>query len=132
MDSSTAVAYLNNMGSTKSTKLNAFTLPMWEQCIQRTIWISAVHIAGITNTGADKQSCKFSDDHEWMLHKKHFQVILDKYSKVEIDLFVSGLNTQLTNYAAWHPDPGCVAVDAFTINWGTKMFYGFPPFSLIP
>jgi hypothetical protein len=91
-----------------------------------------VHIAGKTNVEADKQSRQFSDQHEWMLDKKQFQTIQNRYPFLEIDLFASRLNAQLPNYVAWQPDPECVAVNAFTISWKCKMFYAFPPFSLIP
>ena len=33
---------------------------------------------------------------------------------------------------AWRPDPGAVAIDAFTIDWSNyNLIYCFPPFSLI-
>ena len=67
-----------------------------------------------------------------MLNKKHFQTIQNKYPLLEIDLFASRLNEQLPEYVARQPDPECVAVNAFTIPWKFKMFYAFPPFSLIP
>jgi hypothetical protein len=41
---------------------------------------------------------------------------------VEADLFASRVNFQLAQYVAWRPDPGCIAVDAFTLTWDTKMF----------
>jgi hypothetical protein len=132
LDNSTAVAYINNMGGTKSLKLNNLALEIWEWCILHNIWISAVHIAGKTNVEADKQSRQFSDQHEWMLDKNQFQAIQNRYPLLEIDLFASRLNAQLPNYVAWQPDPECVAVNAFTISWKCKMFYAFPPFSLIP
>ena len=132
LDNSTAVAYINNMGGTKSSKLNALASEIWAWCILRNIWISAVHIAGKTNVEADKRSRTMHDQHEWMLDKQQFQLIQNKYPMLEIDLFASRLNAQLPTYVAWQPDPGCVAVNAFTLPWDFKMFYAFPPFSLIP
>ena len=120
------------MGGTKPPKLNELALEIWKWCISRNIWISAVHIAGKINVEADKQSCHFSDQHEWMLDKKHFQTIQNKYPLLEIDLFARRLNAQLPEYVAWQPDPECVAVNASTIPWKFKMFYAFPPFSLVP
>ena len=43
-----------------------------------------------------------------------------------------GLNHQLESYASWTPDPGCIVVDAFTVNWDNYKCYAFPPFSLLP
>ena len=110
LDNSTAVAYINNMGGTKSLKLNNLALGIWEWCILHNIWISAVHIAGKTNVEADKQSHQFSDQHEWMLDKNQFPAIQNRYPLLEIDLFASRLNAQLPNYVAWQPDPECIAV----------------------
>ena len=50
----------------------------------------------------------------------------------EIDLFASRLNAQFTRYVAYRPDPGAVAIDAFSLDWSTLKFYAFPPFSVIP
>ena len=132
LDNPTAVAYLNNMGGIKSPKLNNLALGIWKWCISREIWVPAVHIAGKTNVETDKQSRQFSDQHEWILNRKLFQVIQTKYPMLDIDLFASRLNAKLPRYVAWHPDPGCLAVNAFTIPWDFKLFYAFPPFSLIP
>ena len=91
-----------------------------------------MHIAGKTNVEADKQSRQCSDQHEWMLDKKQFQAIKNRYELFEIDLFASKLNAQLPNYVARQPDPEYVPVNAFTIPWKCKMIYVFAPFSLIP
>ena len=50
----------------------------------------------------------------------------------EIDLFALRLNSQFTHYVAYRPDPGAVAIDAFSLGWSTLKFYAFPPFSVIP
>ena len=52
--------------------------------------------------------------------------------KTTIDLFASRLNAQIPRYVSWRPEPQCVAVDAFSIQWGNEVFYAFPPFALIP
>jgi len=53
IDNTTAAAYINNMGGSKSVELNQLAFSVWEWCITRNVWLSAVHIAGILNTGAD-------------------------------------------------------------------------------
>ena len=131
LDNSTAVTYINNMGGTKSLGLNDLTIQMWEWSTERSIWISAVHIAGISNHDADKQSRQFHDQHEYMLNVSSFRTILAKYPHLNVDLFASRLNHQLEHYVSWKPDPGCIAVDAFSLNWQSYNFYAFPPFSLI-
>ena len=56
IDNTTAVAYINNMGGSKSTELNQLAFSVWEWCTTRHIWLSAVHIAGILNIRADEKS----------------------------------------------------------------------------
>ena len=132
IDNTTAVAYINNMGGSKSPKLNSLAQEIWDWCIQRQLWVSATHIAGKLNVTADSKSRKFQDKHEWMLNKDAFKVILSFYPELNIDLFATRLNNQLALYCSWKPDPGCAFVDALTIDWRKFNFYAFPPFSLIP
>ena len=104
---------------------------MWECSIEHSIWISAVHIAGASNHEADKKSCIFHDQQEYMLNVSSFRTIVAKYPNLNVDLFASRLNHQLQQYVSWEPDPGCIAVGTFSLNWHSYNFYAFPPFSLI-
>ena len=54
IDNTTAVAYITNMGGSTSTQLNNLAKEMWTWCINKNIWVSAVHIAGKLNTSAHK------------------------------------------------------------------------------
>ena len=49
----------------------------------------------------------------------------------ELDLFASYLNTQVSYYVSWFPDPNAVANNTFSSSWENKKFYAFPPFSLV-
>jgi len=53
-DSTMAVAYFNNMGGSKSLELDLLAKDLWEWSISREIWVSAVHIPGISNAKHDK------------------------------------------------------------------------------
>ena len=131
LDNTTAVAYINHMGGSKSSRCNGLAKQMWEWCNQRHIWISAAHLPGKQNTIADFQSRKFNDQTEWMLNKNMFKQIIQIMGVPKVDLFASRLNNQLPNYVSWLPDPGAMAVDAFSLDWGPLEFYAFPPFCLI-
>lgn len=132
LDNTTAVAYINNMGGSKSPELDKLAKELWEWAIFRKIWVSAVHIPGIANTDADEQSRNFHDKHEWCLSNVVFQDITKEYPNLNIDLFATRLNNKLDTYCSWKPDPGCEFVDAFSVSWTNYNFYAFPPFSLIP
>lgn len=131
IDNTTAVAYVNNMGGSHSMICDDIAKEIWLWCIERDIWLSAVHLPGSVNVEADKASRVFDDNTEWQLRPDLFQLIIDKLITPEIDLFASRLNNQIARYVSWHPDPGAVAVDAFSVDWSTEIIYAFPPFSLI-
>jgi len=63
LDNTTAVAYVNNTGGSKSLELDQLAKDLWEWSISREIWVSAVHIPGISNVDADEQSRHFNDKH---------------------------------------------------------------------
>lgn len=132
IDNTTAVAYINNMGGSKSPLLNTLAKEIWNWCTERDIWVSAVHIPAKLNTSADNKSRNFSDKHEWSLSKAYFLEIFSTFPELKIDLFASWLNNQLDTYCSWKPDPGCTYVDAFSTNWSNFNFFAFPPFRLIP
>ena len=131
LDNSTAVTYINNMGGTHSRVCDALARELISWGKERNIWISATHIAGVSNKAADDLSRKFNDDIEWMLEKNLFIEICTKFGCPEVDLFASRINYQLPKYFSFYPDSEAMGIDAFRHEW--KMFpYLFPPFNLIP
>ena len=50
---------------------------------------------------------------------------------LQFDLFASRLNKQFTQYVSYRPDPFAFYINAFTISWGDKQCYCFPPVSCI-
>ena len=133
IDNSTAVAVVNHMGTSHSWPLNDLGKQIWDWCISRNIWISSAHIAGKSNTDADLESRKNRSESEWMLDKELLSEALKALKcNPDIDFFATRLNSQFTRYVAYRPDPGAIAIDAFTMDWAQHNFYAFPPFSLIP
>jgi hypothetical protein len=48
-----------------------------------------------------------------------------------VDLFATRLNTQLSRFVSWQPDPDAEAIDAFMLDWREHSCYVFPPFSIV-
>ena len=120
------------MGGSVSEKCNELAKHIWHFCIQENIWISAVHIPGKENTVADYMSRSLSDNTEWQLAPIIFKSIVHTFNFIpELDLFASYLNAQVPCYVSWFPDPNTVAYDTFSLSRENKMFYAFPPFSLV-
>ena len=133
IDNTTAVAYINNMGGSKSTGRNQLAFSVWEWSTTKHIWPSAVHIAGILNVRADEKSREFSDKLEWKLNDLEFEHIVSSHPNINIDMFVSRLNHQLSTYCARRADPGSCCTDAFSFDWNNPNFMPFLLyFSLLP
>ena len=131
IDNTTAIAYLNKMGGTKSFTCNELAKEIWDWCVERNIWVTACHIPGVLNIVADRKSRVFNDETEWHLNRHAFNQICEHFGRPEIDIFASRLNTQLPRFVSWQPDPDAEAIDAFTVDWAETSFYAFPPFCLI-
>ena len=107
MDNTTAVACVNKMGSSHSKHCNMITKQIWDFCIEKGVWLSAAHVPGRENVDADLESRKINYDTEWKLNTELLQQalqILD--ANLDLDLFASRINTQLSNYVSFKPDPG--------------------------
>jgi hypothetical protein len=48
----------------------------------------------------------------------------------DLDLFPTRLNTQLSRFSSWKPDPEAEFVNAFSKSWSDLFYFLFPPFFL--
>ena len=105
---------------------------LWERCIARHIWVSVAHIPGRDNLVADFESRRNEKASEWMLDSQCLaKALKDLQYTPNIDLFASRLNRQFANYVSYRSDHQALSIDAFSLTWADKMFYAFPPFSVI-
>ena len=114
-----------------SIPLDNLAQKVWLFCLNRRIFLSAVHIPGSENIHADFYSRNFSNSTEWMLKDQIFVRICKHYFTPDIDLFASRLNKKLDKFMSWFPEPGCSGSDAFSVSWKEFSPYLFPPFCLI-
>lgn len=104
-DNTTALAYINKMGGVKSHECNAEAKEIWEWAELRNIWLSASHIPGLFNVEADEASRHFTDDVEWELSPRLWEVIIQKWGLPTIDMFASRINNKVDKYVSWYPEP---------------------------
>ena len=130
VDNTTAISYINRMGSVQHMALNEVAREIWQWCEARNLWLVASYIKS-KNNRADKDSRILSTETEWELDNSAFNIITKTFGQPEIDLFASRINAKCVRYISWYKDPGSEVVDAFTITWTNFKFYAFPPFSLI-
>ena len=122
-DNTTAVAYLRNMGGTRSILCNDMAREIWLWCKEKQIWLSVSHIPGADDVLADKASRVFDDTTEWKLEATIYEKITERWGQPDIDMFASRLNYQTLPYVLWGPDPQAMAVDAFTLNWNFSLIW---------
>ena len=129
MDNTTSCAYINKYGG-KFDNLDKIAREIWFWCIERNIFLSAAHVAGSKNIEADKMSRENNDDLEWSLSLSVFDKLHALFPKIKLDLFASRLNTKCSKYVSRRPEPEAMAVDAFSLEWDSDIYYIFGPFSL--
>lgn len=75
LDNKTAVCYINHVWGCKSVACDTVAKKVWDWCITRNIWITAMFIPGSCNSIADSLSRKHLSDHEWQLNQEIFQKV---------------------------------------------------------
>ena len=131
LDNSTAVAYINKCGGTRSRALSLIAADFVRWCEDRNISLLASHLPGSLNSVADEESRTTLDSSDWMLLASEFRKLSNLW-EINIDLFAAAWNAQLPTFVSWLPQPGASAVNAFSLNWTDLRGYAFPPFALIP
>ncbi len=131
-DNRTTVAYLNRLGGTRSEPLMLLALDLWHWCLRRCLTLEAVHVPGVQNTAADRESRRVHHSSDWQLNRHIFLSLNQLFGPFQIDLFASRHNTQLPIFFSWMLDPDAHATDAMAQTWTDWAAYAFPPFALIP
>jgi hypothetical protein len=126
LDNTTAVAYVNKEGGTRSASLNSLTLDMARWCEVRNIVLKAEHLPDVLNSIADRESHRGVDWSDWKLRPEVFQA-LSRVWRTSVDLFANPWNSQLVKFVSWKPQPRAWAVNAFSLSWKELETYAFPP-----
>lgn len=114
LDNTTAISYINHFGPIQYLHLTLMTKQLWRWCEERNIFLFASYITSIDNTIADRESRSVRPDTEWSLSQTVFSALLGTFGSFDLDLFASIINAKCEAYISWFPDPGAVAIDAFT------------------
>lgn len=130
-DNTTAIAFINRRGGTRSRRLHRVATDIWQWALDKNIYLTATHIAGVDNIEADQESRTFKECCEWAMDSMILQNIFDQWGTPDIDLFASRVNRKCESYYSLNPDPDAVGIDAFSHNWKGLLAYAFPPFNLI-
>lgn len=131
-DNTSAKAYVNRQGATRSGRLNreARSFLLWAE--RNLDSIMAKRVPGLENVLADWLSRKDLDQSEWHLHPRVFQQLSNDFGPLSVDLFTSLENSHLPRYFSREQDPQAVGIDALHSSWPPGTLYTFPPIKLLP
>ena len=88
VNNTTAMTMINQIGTCHPGENNHLARQIWEWCISRTVWLTAVHIPGKENTEAGKESRLSERETEWTLQPSLYKAAADKLGVIRgIDLF---------------------------------------------
>jgi hypothetical protein len=132
LDNTTAVAYINNQGGTRSRALCALALQVWKWCRDHNVSVVATHISGVKNILADALS-RGSHYHptEWSLDKRVAEVLFKTWETPLVDMFASEKNHLLPVFYSVLPSPKTSAINAMTQDWSMLRGYAYPPINMI-
>ena len=87
-DNSTAVDYVNKMGSAKSELCDDISKTIWGFSASINIWLKNFHIEGKDIREVEKAARDFSNDIEYMIKRRVFKgVICKSFGINDVDLF---------------------------------------------
>ena len=131
MDSSTAVAFINRMGGTRSRILCTEALAIWELVLSRKGWLTAFWIPREHNESSDLLSKSPLLAWEFGLYPQVAEAVWDSFFLPTADLFASKDFHLLPHYCSWFPDTGAMTGDAFSLARWPDHSYAFPPVPLV-
>lgn len=76
IDNTTAIAYINKVGSVQHRKLNKLSRLIWQWCEESDLFLYASYIKSSENKEADRESRNLGMETEWSLDKEVFTKIV--------------------------------------------------------
>lgn len=115
VDNTTAISYVNKMGSVRFSKFNKLAREIWQWAEKRRNLLGAAYIPSGENKEAD-----------WA-----FSEIIRSFGKPEVDLFASFFNKKCDIFC--FPFPYCGGLGGGCVYYKLEefRFYAFPPFAMI-
>ena len=131
-DNTTALAYINKQGGTRSGTMMDLTKSFFQWLNSTQITLRCRHIPGKLNIRADNLSRGRSPQAtEWSLHPEILKTLWNCWGTPMIDMFATADNKKLPLYVSPILDPQALAVDALSMNWTGLDLYMFPPTAIL-
>ena len=71
------------------------------------------------------------DTDDWQLNPQIFKLIDELWGPHTLDCFASARTKQLERFCSRWWNPGCLAIDAFSVDWTTELVWLVPPLYLV-
>ena len=128
----TAAMFYVNRGGGRSLALSKRARPLWDTCARRGVALSAEHLPGEDNLGADAISRRKYSPADWRLKTRTFRALMKKFRYAPtIDAFAEPANTQLRRFASRYPVPGSLGLGGLELDYAKERAFCFPPPRLV-
>ncbi|XP_054843532.1 ankyrin repeat domain-containing protein 31 [Eublepharis macularius] len=94
------MCYVNKQGGMASVSLCTEAMKLWQWAQERSMWLQAVHIPGVSNSLADHLSRLQGDQHEWSLQEEYLLPVFAMWGSPDIDLFATEENFKARDYCS--------------------------------
>ncbi|KAJ8015947.1 hypothetical protein DPEC_G00001990 [Dallia pectoralis] len=132
-DNRATVAYINRQGGVRSPVLHEAATRLWLWAHRHLRSLSAVHVPGRQNVGADLMSRGGPRDDDWRLNPEIVSLIWERFGEARADLFAARENAQCRLWFSLRAQDGPpLGTDAFAHHsWPKGLLYTFPPLSCL-
>ncbi|KAJ7992672.1 hypothetical protein DPEC_G00281110 [Dallia pectoralis] len=132
-DNRATVAYINRQGGVRSPVLHEAATRLWLWAHRHLRSLSAVHVPGRQNVGADLMSRGGPRDDDWRLNPEIVSLIWERFGEARADLFAARENAQCRLWFSLRAQDGPpLGTDAFAHqSWPKGLLYAFPPLSCL-
>ncbi|KAJ8010028.1 hypothetical protein DPEC_G00070730 [Dallia pectoralis] len=127
-DNRATVAYINRQGGVRSPVLHEAATRLWLWAHRHLRSLSAVHVPGRQNVGADLMSRGGPRDDDWRLNPEIVSLIWERFGEARADLFAARENAQCRLWFSLRAQDGPpLGTDAFAHHsWPKGLLYAFP------
>ena len=119
------------MNGSRRPHLQKEALRIQKACLSKSIRLSAEWVPREENELADYYS-KVVDTDDWQLNPEVFKQFDQAWGPHTLDCFASLRTKQMDRYCSRWWNPGCFAIDAFTVDWCGERVWLVPPIYLLP
>ena len=112
-------------------ELQEIALSICQTCLKNNIHIDMEWIPRSQNQKADMLSRQMDRD-DWGISDQVFSFFDELWGPHTVDRFASYYNKKVARFNSRYHNPGCEAVDAFTVDWKEDNNWVVPPIFLIP